>query len=132
MNAASTRLSERDQRGIRVPVVSCSVSYDPNAFRSLYRSPSDDELKTAVESARAAVLRESAGDCWVILDVEADAALDARVNLIVAVPDGPDHRVRLHEAVERFERKVTARIGGFVNRGLRVIEAHSPIAVARC
>jgi hypothetical protein len=68
----------------------------------------------------------------VILDVEADAALDARVNLIVAVPDGPDHRVRLHEAVERFERKVTARIGGFVNRGLRVIEAHSPIAVARC
>ena len=95
------------------------VSYQPDAFQTLQGCPSWERLQEALRYGKDAVLTAGDGD-WMIMDKP--HASRSAINLTVLVPAKPNPRAQLFQAVECFERGVTARLNGFVNRDKRTIE----------
>ena len=97
------------------------VSYDANAFTTYAGPPiSTSELRQAIDYAKGCVLYES-DSRWYILE-ENPRRKSADVHLLVVVPDQRDRRAQLLEAVELFEKRMTDRLRGLVNRDKRSIE----------
>lgn len=101
--------------------VGYSVCYDANAFTTYVGPPiSTSELEYALAYAKSCVLYES-DSRWYILDENAHHK-DTSLQLFVVVPDESNRREQLLAAVELFEKRMTDRLRGLVNRDKRTIE----------